>query len=82
MINEQELSEAVERLREGDDNGLLVKHEEVLSLMLDESFGPDLLVALFECEDANALFESKFNSIASNLLREAYRTKLEREAGL
>lgn len=82
MINEQELAEAVERLREGDDSGLLVKYYRVLGRMVDESFGADLIYSLFEGGDASSLFEEKFDEIATDLLREAYRTKLEHEAGL
>ncbi len=82
MINEQELAEAVERLREGDDNGLLIKHGEVISTMVDDDFGSDLIKALIEGDDASALFERQFDSAARDLLREAYRTKLEHEAGL
>lgn len=84
MINEQELAAAVERLREGDDNELLVKHGEVLLAMRTNSFlTSTLLVKLSEYDnDIQVYFEEKFNEAATDLLREAYRTKLEHGAGL
>lgn len=82
QIKEQELAQAVDRLREGDDNGLMVKYYKVLGRMVDESFGADLIYSLLEGGDASALFEEKFSEIARYELREAYRAKLEQEAGL
>lgn len=86
MINEKELAEAVDRLREGDDNGLLVKQEDAFRAMSKDG---DFLVAIFaavhEGEVGFAIdesFDDKFNESAAELLREAYRTKLEHEAGL
>lgn len=82
QINEQELAEAVDRLREGDDV-LGVTHDHVLSgLAKRESFVEILLDELFCVSEAQEYFERKFNEAASELLREAYRTKLEHEAGL
>ena len=84
MINEQELADAVERLREGDDNGLLVKYDQVLLKMHSTPLLiPAILVKLFECDSGiQEYFDEKFSEIAVDLLREAYRTKLEHEAGL
>lgn len=82
MINEQELAEAVDRLREGDFCGLMVTEDDVMSRMLDDGIGMDLLDAFFTGEDVSAIFETKFDRVARKLLREAYRTKLELEAGL
>ena len=84
QINEQELAEAVDRLREGDDNGLLVKHDQVLLKMHSNPLLiPAILVKLFECDsEIQSYFNEKFSEIATDLLREAYRTKLEHEAGL
>ena len=81
MINEQELAEAVERLREGDDNGLLVKSDEVLLAMRTNSFlTSTLLVKLSEYDnDIQVYFDEKFDDVARKLLIEA---KLEHEAGL
>lgn len=81
MINEQELAEAVERLREGDDNGLLVKFDEVLLAMRTNSFlTSTLLVKLSEYDnDIQVYFDEKFDEVARKLLIEA---KLEHEAGL
>ncbi|APC46554.1 hypothetical protein [Alteromonas phage PB15] len=82
QINEQELAAAVERLREGDCFGLLVSEDDVMSRMIDKGIGMELVNALFTGDDASALFEREFDSTARDLLREAYRTKLEHEAGL
>lgn len=60
-INEQELSQAVERLREG---------EHVLGVNRDH------------VEDLMYIASASFEVAAENLLIEAYRTKLELEAGL
>ena len=81
MINEQELAEAVERLREGDDNGLLVESDEVLLAMRTNSFlTSTLLVKLSEYDnDIQVYFDEKFDDVARKLLIEA---KLEHEAGL
>ena len=84
MINEQELSEAVDRLREGDDNGLLVKHDEVLLAMRTNSFlTSTILVKLSEYDnDIQVYFDEKFNESATDLLREAIRAKQEVDNGL
>lgn len=82
MIKEQELAEAVERLREGDCCGLLVSEDDVITRMINEGIGMELVNALFTGDDASALFEREFDSAARDLLREAYRTKLEHESGL
>lgn len=85
QINEQELAEAVDRLREGDDNGLLVKSGDILCKMQkNNDFVAIILHELFEsnCSIDIEYFEKKFNEIARYELREAYRTKLEHEAGL
>lgn len=83
MINEQELAEAVERLREGDDNGLLVKQEEVFKAILRNERLAIMILESINEEDAFAFdaFEDAFKNYARDLLREAYRTKLEHEAG-
>ena len=81
MINEQELAEAVDRLREGDDNGLLVKHDEVLLAMRTNSFlTSSILVKLSEYDnDIQVYFDEKFDEVARALLIEA---KQEQKAGL
>jgi len=82
MINEQELAESVDRLREG---------EQVLGLNLgsicymmskQEPFVAIILSKLAGQSSAQEVFEEKFNEIARYELREAYRTKLEHRAGL
>ena len=81
MINEQELAAAVERLREGDDNGLLVKQEEVFKAILrNEGLAVMILESLNE-RDKNTFdaFKTTFNDYARDLLIQA---KLEHEAGL
>lgn len=82
MINEQELAEAVERLREGEQV-LGVSDDDVLRAMRGNySFVHILLSAHLGGSDTKEFFEEKFNEIARYELREAYRTKLENEAGL
>jgi len=82
-INEQELSEAVERLREGDDNGLLVKSEDILRIMQgNNDFVATILHELFLSPGAVNHFENRFKEIARYELREALRTHKEQQAGL
>jgi len=61
MINEQELQEAVDKLWEGDDNGLLVKQDEVYDYMSEQNYNPDA-----------SGFRAFFNEVARLLLIEAY----------
>ncbi len=83
MINEQELAEAVERLREGDDNGLLVKQEEVFKALIEnKTFLVNLFDSVIDENEPKEYFDEKFGIAARVKLREAYRTKLEHEAGL
>lgn len=77
MINEQELAAAVERLREGDDNGLLVKQEEVFKAILrNEGLAIMILESLNE-EDVFAFdaFEDTFKNYARDLLIRAAEEK-------
>ena len=73
MINEQELAEAVDRLREGDDGGMLVKHDEVLLAMRTNLFlTSTILVKLSEYDnDIQVYFDEKFDEVARKLLIEA-----------
>ena len=77
MINQQDLAEAIERLREGDDNGLLVKHDEVLLAMRNNSFlTSNILVKLSEYDnDIQAYFDEKFDEVARMLLIQAEELK-------
>jgi len=61
MINEKELNEAVDRLWEGDDGGLLVKQDEVYDYMAEQSYIPDA-----------SEYREFFNEAARTLLIEAY----------
>lgn len=85
MINEQELAEAVERLREGDDNGLLVKYYDVIEAMATDKKQMEIIVEML-LDDlitiANDVNNDLFTGTARALLHEAYRTKLEHEAVL
>lgn len=85
MINEQELAQAVERLREGDDNGLLVKYRDVIADMATDNKQVEIILDSVmdgSTEIAVNLIGELFEDTAAMLLREAYRTKLEHEAGL
>lgn len=81
QINEQELADAVERLRDG---------EQVLGVTCDDVYAQmatdrELLQAAFEHYHNTAKdvsFEGVFSQDAESILHEAYRTKLEHEAGL
>lgn len=84
MINEQELAEAVDRLREGE-TVLGVNSDHVIdSIYSSPATTGKLLHMLHEhdYEAAKELFDSHFNLCGRVKLREAYRTKLEHEAGL
>lgn len=85
QINEQELAEAVDRLREGDDNGLLVKYCDVIDAMATDKKQMEIIVEMLLDDSitiANDVNNDLFTGTARALLREAYRTKLEQEAGL
>jgi|GEM_PF-3205175 hypothetical protein len=85
MINEQELADAVERLREGDDNGLLVKYRDVIADMATDNKQVEIILDSVmdgSTEIAVNFIGELFEDTADMLLREAYRTKLEHEAGL
>lgn len=85
MINEQELAEAVEQLREGDDNGLLAKYRDVIvDMATDEKQIEIILDSVMDgsTEIAANLIGELFEDTAAMLLREAYRTKPEHKAGL
>ncbi len=85
MINEQELAEAVDRLREGDDNGLLVKYYDVIEAMATDKKQMKIIVEMLLDDSitiANDVNNDLFTGTARALLHEAYRTKLEHGAGL
>lgn len=77
QINEQELAEAVERLREGDDNGLLVKQEEVLLAMYNDPYLFSMLIIKLSEYDNNiqVYFDEKFDKISRDLLIKAAEEK-------
>ncbi|QDP61722.1 MAG: hypothetical protein Unbinned4466contig1000_34 [Prokaryotic dsDNA virus sp.] len=84
MINEQELAEAVDRLREGESVmgvGYINVLDDIcsdveLSLRILHSLGEE------DLEGAKGTFEFEFNRIAKGMLREALRTHKEQKAGL
>jgi len=85
QINEQELAESVERLREGDDNGLLVKYYDVIEAMATDKKQMEIIVEMLLDDSitiANDVNNDLFTCTARSLLHEAYRTKLEHDAGL
>lgn len=74
QINEKELQAAVDRLREGDDNGLLVKHHEVISAMATDKEQMELIVEMMLDESitiADELVNELFDNTARTLLIEA-----------
>lgn len=83
QINEQELAQAVDRLREGE-TVLGVSHECVFKKMICNH---QLMITVLEgLHEDNSMsfdaFHECFDDYATDLLREAYRTKLEHGAGL
>ncbi len=82
MTNEQELAEAVDRLREGEAVMDLNLGSICYMMSKQEPFVAVVLSKLADQSSAQEVFEEKFNEIARYELREAYRTKLEHEAGL
>lgn len=82
QINEQELAQAVERLREGEQV-MGLSDSDVFSAIMTNGCAAQILIKLSEnSSDTQVYFEEKFNETAADLLRESYRTKLESEAGL
>lgn len=81
MINEQELAEAVERLREGE-TVLGVGCDDVYMQMATDIGLLQYVFEHFHNTAKDASFESMFSQDAESLLSESYRTKLEHEAGL
>lgn len=83
MINEQELAETVDRLREGEQVMGLSYDKVMESAMHNDSFVYEILDDLLNgnLKMAKDEIESLFNRNADSMLRELYRTKLEHEAG-
>lgn len=82
-INEQELSEAVDKLWEGDDNDLLVKQDEVFnSLMGNKIFISNMFDSVISGICPKEYFKAKFQVAAERLLTEALRTHKEQQEGL
>ncbi len=74
MINEQELAEAVERLREGDDSGLLVKYRDVIADMATDKKQMEIIVEMMLDDSitiADELTNELFDNTARALLIEA-----------
>nr|WP_283647424.1 hypothetical protein [Alteromonas macleodii] len=84
MINEKELAEAVERLREGEAVMGLSYDKVMESVMHNDSFVYEILDDLLNgnLQMGKDEIESLFDRNAESMLRELYRTKLENEAGL
>ena len=81
MINEQELDEAVDRLREGE-RVLGITAEDITTIMSrNHSFSLIVFNLMLEEVSVSGLFEEKFNEIARYELREALRAKQEVSAG-
>lgn len=82
MINEQELSEAVDRLREGE-RVMGITAEDITTIMSrNHSFSLIVFSLMLEEASVSGLFEEKFNEIARYELREALRAKQEVSNGL
>lgn len=82
QINEQELADAVDRLREGEQVMGLSDCSICHKMSQSESFVAMMFFELANKSNVQEMFEEKFNEIARYELREAYRTKLEHGAGL
>ncbi|MEC9061516.1 MAG: hypothetical protein VYC55_07905 [Pseudomonadota bacterium] len=82
MTEQEQLAEAVDRLREGEQV-MGLSDGDVFSAIMTNGCAAQILIKLSEnSSDTQVYFEEKFNEAAADLLREAYRTKLEHEAGL
>lgn len=82
MINEQELVEAIDRLREGEQV-LGITAELICSkVRSSEPFIAIMMALLFEQSNVQQYFENEFNKIARYELREALRAKQEVSNGL
>lgn len=83
MINEKELSEAVDRLREGEQV-LGVNSDHVIDAIYSSPATTGKLLQLLNDNDSDAaqeLFDSHFDLSARVKLREAIRAKQEVNAG-
>lgn len=81
MINEQELAEAIDRLREGE-TVIGINRDDVYTRMIVDRY---FTIGIFEGVhqgDTVFNFDEFFVETATDLLREAYRAKLEHGAGL
>ena len=83
QINEQELAQAVDRLREGETVMGLSYDKVMESAMHNDSFVYEILDDLLNgnLQMAKDEIDSLFDRNAESMLRELYRTKLEHGAG-
>ena len=84
-INQQELADAIDRLREGDDSGLLVKYRDVIADMATDKKQIEMILDSVmdgSTEIAANLIGELFEDTAAMLLTEALRAKQEVENGL
>lgn len=84
MINEQELSDAVDRLREGEQV-LGVNSDHVIDAIYSSPANTGKLLYLLHENDSEAAqeyFERKFNEAATGLLRQAKENELTHRAEL
>lgn len=80
-INEQELSEAVDRLREGE-TVLGISCDDVYRQMLkDENLAMNIMETIHQW-GSYVTFDVKFCNAVESMLREVLRTKQEIEAGM
>lgn len=80
QINEQELAEAVDRLREGEQVLGVTCDDVYRNMASDESFTLGLFESVHQ-GDAVFNFDEFFVEVASDLLKEALRAKQEVSAG-
>lgn len=85
-INEKELADAVERLREGDDSGLLISRRDVILDMITDAKEMESIIESLISDCAGDAIKSSvvdlFDDTARQLLTEALRTHKEQKAGL
>jgi len=85
MINEQELAEAVDRLREGDDDGLLVSYYDVIGSMAANREQMEVIVEMLLDDSLTIAVDANndlFTSTATDLLIQAKESELTHQAEL
>ena len=82
MINEQELADAIDRLREGERVMSVTADDVLIAMMNDLVFRNAIMAKLYYLEGSQEYFEDKFNEAADDLLLQAKENELTHQAEL